>query len=435
MSKATKKLSKKAPTPIGDKFFKSVCDVANELGCEPALVCKADYFTAELKSTISEWEMRKIGGFKKLMDIYFPPDKNVILDSASKMVRQHRNKLDAHYGRDIVLKDEFLCVFKEVMSKNPIKLHAPVKPIKKTGQKIERSLVAHFSDTHFGCNIDRDEMDNINEYNWEVAARRVALFMDQVVTYKPQYRDQTELVMLINGDIIAGVIHDQEWAVDLLTTQFAGTISIFGQAISYAAQQFKKIRVICTSGNHGRAMHKGSKDRATVHKWDSYENMIYIALREMFKDKYANVEFTIPESPYAIVDIHSHKFLVTHGDTVINVGNPGKSLDMRSINDQINKINAQLIEGNENFAAVIAGHVHVPTIQETESGTMLLINGTLSGADPFAQSIGIFSKNATQTLFEVVKGHAVGDIRLIRLRYADTQPELEKIIVPFKGKF
>lgn len=428
-------MRRKKNDTVGDKFYKSVCAVANETGVEPALVSKSDYFTSTIKSTLSEWEMRKVGGFKKLMDMYFPPDKNVIIDSASKMVRQHRNKLDAHYGRDIVLKDEFLSVFKEVMEKNPLKMHPPVKPLKKTGQHIKRSLVVHFSDTHFGCNIDQTEMDGINQFNWTIAARRMALMMDQVVTYKPQYREETELVMCINGDIIAGVIHDQEWAVDLLTKQFAGALNIFTQAISYAARHFGKVRVVCTPGNHGRAMHKSNRDRATVHKWDSYENMIYVALREVFKGKHANVEFTIPECPYAIIDIQGHKFLVTHGDTVINVGNPGKSLNMKSINEQINKINSQLIKGDERLAAIMVGHVHVPTVQETEGGTMLLINGTLSGADPFAQSLGIFSKNATQTLFEVVKGYAVGDIRLIKLRDADSQEKLEEIIEPFKNKF
>jgi predicted phosphodiesterase len=107
---------------------------------------------------------------------------------------------------------------------------------------------------------------------------------------------------------------------------------------------------------------------------------------------------------------------------------------MKSINEQINKVNSQLIRGDENFAAIVVGHVHVPTVQETEGGTMLLINGTMSGLDAYAQSLGIFSKNATQTLFEVVKGHAVGDIRLIRLRHADKDTKLDAIIEPFKAK-
>ena len=94
-----------------------------------------------------------------------------------------------------------------------------------------------------------------------------------------------------------------------------------------------------------------------------------------------------------------------------------------------------MIQGDEKFAAIVCGHVHVSTVQETDSGTMLLINGTMSGLDSFAQSLGIFSTNATQTLFEVTPGYAVGDIRLIRLRKADSMIEMDKVIETFKGKF
>jgi UDP-2,3-diacylglucosamine pyrophosphatase LpxH len=427
-------MSKKAPT-ISERFQKAMLEIAKKLNTDPSLISKAEYYTTEIScDKPSEWQLRQLGGFYNAQNLMFPPQKDVVMTSASKMVRGFRNKLENRYGKEIFLKEEFLSVFKEVMAANPIKLHRPVKP-KKSNKKLSRSLVVHFSDTHYGCNIDSKEVDNLNAFNWTIAARRSAFLMDQAVKYKPQHRDETELVILINGDIIAGVIHDQEWGVDLLTTQFAGALSIFGQAISYGAQHFKKVRVICTPGNHGRAMHKSNKDRATSHKWDSYENMIYIALREMFKDKYKNVSFEIPESPYAIATIQGHKFMITHGDTVINVGNPGRNLNMRSINEQINRANSQLIPGEENFAAIVVGHVHVSTIQETDSGTMLLINGTLSGLDPYAHSLGIYSKNATQQIFEVVPGHPVGDIRMIRLKNADNLKELDKIIKPFSGKF
>lgn len=422
----------KKTSSLPDRFLKSLRAVAREFDLEPQDVPKREYFSS--KNSINGSEVSRLGGFDKLIALYFPKEKDPVVDSASKLVRAHRNKLDALYGREVFLKEEFLTVLKEVLQKNRFTLHAPVKSVKSHNTKTERSLVVHFSDTHYGCNISKGEMNDLNEFNWTIAARRSAWFIDQAVTYKPQYRDQTELVLLLNGDIIAGMIHNQEWAVDLLTTQFSGAMSIFSQAISYAARHFKKVRVICTPGNHGRAMHKTSKDRASVHKWDSYENMLYIGLRELTK-ACPNVDFVIPESPYAIVDIQGHKFLVTHGDTVINVGNPGRNLNMKSINEQINKINSQLIRGDENFAAIVCGHVHVSTIQETDSGTMLLINGTLSGLDPYAQSLGIFSTNATQTLFEVTPGYAVGDIRLIRLRGADKLEKLDAIIKPFQGKF
>lgn len=428
-------MAKKKLNVDGEKFRQSLVDVAKDLDKLPQDVTKADYANSTIKGTLVEWELRKLGGFGALKNIYFPPEHNIVVQSASKVIKAHRNKIESTYGKEIFFKEEFLAVFKDVLKENPIKLHQPVKPIKKTATKISRAVVAHFSDTHFGCNIDKQEMAGANEFNWTVAARRTAFFMDQIVTYKPQYREQTELFILLNGDIIAGVIHDQEWAVDLLTTQFAGTLSIFGQAISYAAQHYGKVTVVCTPGNHGRAMHKTNKGRASVHKWDSYENMIYIALRAMLSEKHKNINFIIPESPYATFKVQGHMFLQTHGDTVINVGNPGKNLNMDSINEQINKVNSQLLPGEQNFAAIVVGHVHVATVQLTDSGTMLLINGTLSGVDAFAQSIGIMSNNPTQTLFEVVPGHAVGDIRIIQLKEADKKAELDNIVKPFEGKF
>lgn len=359
---------------------------------------------------------------------------DLVGSTTTKMIRGHKRKLEARFGKEVALKDEFISNFKEVMAASTITLHPPVKLGKQTTKKPTRTVVAHFSDTHYGVNIEKGELNNLNEFNWTIASRRSAFFINEAVNYKLQHREDTDLLILLNGDVISGVIHNQEWAVDLLTTQFAGALSILLQAITYAARSFKKVRVVCTPGNHGRAMHKSSKERASVHKWDSYENMLYIALREALK-AYPNVQFEIPECPYAIVDVQGHKMLVTHGDTVINVGNPGKSLNMKSINEQINKHNASLIKGNKNFAAVICGHVHVSTVQETESSTMLMINGTLSGLDAYAQSLGIFSTNATQTIFETTAEYAVGDIRLIKLRKADTNKELDRIIVPFKGKF
>ncbi len=282
-----------------------------------------------------------------------------------------------------------------------------------------------------GANIDEDEMGNVNKFTWEIAARRTALFAEQVVDYKPQYRDETELVICINGDIIAGVIHDQEFFSDLLSKQFSGTLKILIQFVSYCAKYYPNVRVVCTPGNHGRAMHKSNKSRATTHKWDSYETMIYVALREAMQRSCQNVKVEVPKTPYAILDILGWRGFVTHGDTVMNVGNPGRSINMKAINTQINSLNSSKLAGIK-FSFIMCGHVHVPTVQITDNGTVLIINGTLSGADPFCQSIGIFGNEPTQQMSEVTKQHAVGDIRFIRLKGADLRKDLDSIIVPPK---
>lgn len=419
---------------IKERFLQSMNQVSKELGKPASDITVAEYTGSESKSKLSEWELRKNGGLNGLKNLYFPVDKDLERETLSKLVKNQRSKLENKYGKEILIKEDFLSTFKEVMQNNPIVLHKPIKEVK-AKKNLQRSVVVHFSDMHYGCNISKSEMNGLNEYNWTIAARRTAFVFDQAVKYKPQHRDNTELIVSLNGDVLAGVIHDQEWGVDLITTQFAGALSILTQGISYVAGHYTKVRVVCTTGNHDRVMHKASKDRAMNHKWDSFTTMLYLALRETLTAKHTNIEFDIPESPYAIINIQGHKFFQSHGDNILNVGNPGKSINMSSINQQINKLNTQVLKGPENFAGVIVGHVHVNTVQLTDSGTMLLINGSLSGTDSFAQAVGVFNNHPTQTLFEVTEDHAVGDIRLVQVLGADNMYDLDKIIKPFEGKF
>ena len=416
------------------QFGQSMKAIAKNLEKDPSEVTKAEYASAETEKqfTLTDWQLRKIGGFDAAKKLMFPPDKNIVMEAGSKLINEHRNKLNQKYGKKIFIVEEFKQVLKRVLDRNPITYHKPVKKLKKGKSKKSRTIVAHLSDTHYGCNISKTEVQ-VNEFNWTIAARRTALFAQQIVNYKPHYREETDLVLCINGDILAGVIHDQEWFVDVLTLQYAGTMSILVQMIGYLAQYFRSVKVVFTPGNHGRAMHKASKERALTNKWDSYETMTFLAIKGITEAKYKNVSAEVPETPFAIFEAQGHHFFQTHGDTVVNVGNPGKSLQIKAINEQVNKLNASEIGGNNKFAAILVGHVHTPTLQLMESGTYLVINGCLSGTDPFALGIGIFSSNPTQQFFEVTEKFPVGDLRFIQVKNADHDESLDEIIKPFKG--
>lgn len=415
-------------------FKQEILKISKELDKSPDSVSKAEYVSQG--GSITEWQLRKLGGFPSVLSTLFPIEKesNEHIQGLN-LVKSFIKKRAKKDSVDTYLKNEFLDVLRETLKVSEFKVHKS-KQTKVSNKNKSRTIVAHVSDTHFGANISASEMSGVNEFNWTVACRRMAFFAEQIVQYKAQHRNETDLVIAINGDIIAGVIHDTEWFADLLTTQFAGTIHILTQFITYVAKHFDKVRVIMTPGNHGRAMHKINKGRASTHKWDSYETMIYIAVQEILKGAAKNVLCDIPKAPFAVVDIQGHKFLQTHGDTVINVGNPGSSINMRSLNTQINKLNSSpIIKHDEMFAGILVGHVHTACVQILENGTTLLINSTLSGNDPYAQSIGFFNNEPSQTLFEVTPEHAVGDIRLLRVKDADKDVSFDKIVTPFKPPF
>jgi predicted phosphodiesterase len=341
--------------------------------------------------------------------------------SKAKAQAQKENK---YLIEEIIGFEDFKAEIKDFNKQVPIKLHKPLKATKNK-KKTKRTVVAHVSDTHIGVVINREEMGNLNEFNPTVASRRFAAYFQQVAEYKKHHREDTDLVLLFNGDITAGVIHNQEWGVLPMSSQHGLALRILSQGISYLAQHYSKIRVVCTAGNHGRFMHKENKGRQMSQKWDGFDTVLYESLQEVFRSN-ENIEFHIPRTPYALIDIQGHKALATHGDTFLNVGNVSRSINVDDLKNQINN----MIIGLGQIDMVLVGHVHKNTIQTLDNGTELLINNTLSGLDGFAQGLGIVSNNPSQQIFEVTSEHVVGDIRTVKLKKADTDKSLDKIIQP-----
>jgi len=326
-----------------------------------------------------------------------------------------------------IKQEDFIEEFEALLKKQKMVLYRPSKVQK--SKTIKRANVMHLSDMHFQAQIEEGEMGGLNKYSSKEEARRLAFFTKEVADYKREHRKDSELVVVLNGDILQGVIHDTE-STPAITTQVAATLHLLNQSISYLASEYQKVRVICTSGNHERMMHKSNKGRQTRQKWDSYSTIVYVGLRTCLSS-HKNVEFSIPETPYAYVDILGHKFFITHSDTVLNIGYPGKSIDIQRAKNTIN----DLKEGIGDINVVMVGHTHVDCKNILPNGTVLLSNGSMSGIDEFALSLGITANNPTQQLFEVTPKYPVGDMRSISLAQADKDKELDKIIKPFEGKF
>jgi predicted phosphodiesterase len=348
----------------------------------------------------------------------------------NKLLKARSDKLDKQYGEALFVGNQLYNAVRDAIKETPLRIHAPVKMARKV-RRSKRTLIASLSDTHYGSNICKEEMHQMNEYNWQIASRRTAFFVEQIVHFKEHHRDDTDLVLQINGDIIAGLIHNTEWFADLLTIQHVGSLSILTQAISYLARHFNKMQVVCLPGNHGRSVGKADKGRATTHKWDSYETMLYYSLKLCLP----HIDFKITESPFLIYPVQGHLVCQSHGDTVFKPGNPGKSINMKSLDEQVKSLNSEkTLVGKGKVDILSLGHVHVATVQGLQSGCTAVINGCLSGTDPFAQSIGIFANNPTQIVLECTEKYPVGDIRMVKVKEADTDKRLDAIITPFMGR-
>ena len=301
--------------------------------------------------------------------------------------------------------------------------------LKRPRGDFDRQLSLILSDLHFQSLLNGRE--HPIPFGAVEEARRLAQVILQTVEYKPQYRKNTLLNLHLLGDIIQGQLHDMRDGAPL-AEQCAAAIWLLSQAISYLAQYFPEIRIRCATGNHGRFLHR-HQQRAIHQKWDSAETVIYFALKQA-SAHLPNVKFEIVYTPYYAYQCFDKKAFATHGDTVLNPGNPGSNIQTGSLEQQIDRINAALPDKDE-YALFFVGHVHIGNVTWLPNGARLITNGCLIPPDDFSiGGLGRFESTCGQMLWESVKGHIVGDVRFITVdRTIDKDRSLDKIIHPFTG--
>lgn len=396
--------------------------IAEKIKVHPTELTKTAYISNG--GAVSEWELRKMGGFSGIIKSHFEKisDKNYGLITDIKEIRKEHLRLEKQIGDQ----DLFLDRIKEAVSDVPKVSLTPYKA-KKSKNTEERTLHINLSDLHFGSDLTSKE--NIHNWGSVEESRAIAQVTKNVIEYKIQYRDCTRLVVNILGDVIQNELHGRTSA-DLLHIQTCRAIWLLKQVIARFAENFKHVQVNFASGNHGRdtAIHK---QRAVHMKFNSIETTIYFAVRTAL-EHVPNVTFNHPMTPWVSYEAHGHKIYATHGDTHLNPGSPGKTVNIGNLENQMNRINASLKDAEE-YKVFIVGHVHLPLVTELPNGAYLIVNGALTPPDSFAQSLNIMESQPAQVLFESTEKHPVGDFRFINVADSANNKELDKLIVPFKG--
>jgi hypothetical protein len=298
--------------------------------------------------------------------------------------------------------------------------------VKKNHEPIQRALNLIISDTHFHALLDDREVPY--RYGPVEEARRLAKVVLETAEYKVQYRAHTELNVNIIGDIIQGKLHDPADAAPL-ALQIAAAAHLLTQAIAFLAAHFPKVTVRCATGNHGRNVAR-HRDRATTQKWDSNETHLYISLKHALSNL-KNVTVEIPKTPYFSYKVFDKRIFGTHGDNVLNPGNPGQAIKTGMLEQQVNRINAALPDDQE-YAVFFCGHVHIGSLVHLPNGSTMITNGCLIPSDSYGTSLGLFEVTCGQTLFESVKGFAAGDYRFIYVdQNTDKDKSLDEVVKPY----
>lgn len=327
------------------------------------------------------------------------------------------NATQAKLAKKSVVTDSLLLALEEKL--HEIKVN--VKPYtSKTKKPVQRYVNILLSDLHFGADLDPREVPT--KYGQVEERRRLAAIAREVIEYKTQYRDHTGLIIHLAGDLIQGRLHDAAAAAPV-AEQMTRAIYLLSYFVGLCAAHFPTVEVYCTPGNHGRNKSRHDQ-RAVDQKWDSYETVIHEAVRVSLRNV-KNVRFHIPKTPFYEYELFGMKGFVTHGDTVINPGFPGRAINVSKLEQQVLK----LISARGDYKLVAVGHVHVPSVVSLPSG-VLMTNGCLIPPDPYALSIGLHANVCVQQLWETVPGYMVGDHRMLHVDKVDNDASLDKVIPP-----
>lgn len=297
-----------------------------------------------------------------------------------------------------------------------------VKPREVPGRRLITALV---SDVHFGLDVDSREVP-AGGYSWNIAARRLARLAVETAAWKQNHRDETDLQIVLAGDILCGLIHTDDAGIRPLTEQIHGAFSILFGYINYLSQHFARVRVSCLPGNHDRV----KVLRQVAQRWDSHAHAVYLALAAAFRNE-PRVSFDVPLAGEALVELPGGKSLAlfTHGDVRPTISNVGRALSIAPIVAALNRVNASG-EYPKPIRVIAWGHYHQGFVLPTGLGTAI-VNGSVIGPDSFARNgCGIRGSEGEpmQLIFESVPGHEFGDSRWLSLRCADNDASLDAVI-------
>ena len=150
-------------------------------------------------------DIHRLGGFNAIRDAHFA--KRGTPQAIARTNTFESSRLNRETGK--VLTSE-ACMFQRIEELSKRIFRGALKPIRARAMPkentLERELVFLLGDIHAGSNISGREVRGPS-YSIVEEARRGAQCVAQVSSWKPEYRKNTGLTVMVGGDLIDGEIH------------------------------------------------------------------------------------------------------------------------------------------------------------------------------------------------------------------------------------
>ena len=255
----------------------------------------------------------------------------------------------------------------------------------------KKYAIALFSDAHIEENVDPRTVLSLNEYNIEIAEKRIQKYFVNLV--EALNEDEVEnLIFASLGDTISGYIWDELSQSNSMTPLEA---TFKAQSLIYSGLEYivenstvEHIKFIGIVGNHGRTTKKiqHSNGYAMSYEWLMYKN-----IEKQCQLTKLPIEFEIPNSEMAILNTNDGKrYMFMHGFQIKSSGNGTVS----GIYPALNRLSLKL-DRNFHQDKIYIGHFH-----SCISIPNATVNGSIIGFNAFSLSNG-FSFEEPAQMYEL----------------------------------
>jgi UDP-2,3-diacylglucosamine pyrophosphatase LpxH len=268
-----------------------------------------------------------------------------------------------------------------------VRQHAqPIPPYdemwkKRSKANVKESAVLHLSDGHHDSVILPHRCGGLEAHDFNIAMARGENLVDTVLDFTQThmtYHQFETLWVLAYGDHTQGEIQGA-----VKHTHFGNCMrnclaigQFHAQMFRDLARWFPQVKVLYLSGNHGRRKEVAKKDYHA--SWDSWDYLIAETAAAYSADLW-NVEFLIPDSFSAVIEIEGHPFCCFHGDDIKGwAGIPWYGIERKTM-----RLTALNSAHDRRVRYYCMGHFHAAASQMKLKGETF-INGAWPACDPYS---------------------------------------------------
>lgn len=256
----------------------------------------------------------------------------------------------------------------------------------------QATSVSILSDVHSEELVRPESVNNLNEYNLEIATERIPRFFAntaRLIKVKQQSSKITTHILALLGDNVTGQIHEE---IETLLDPAEAVIFAMNHIASGIEFLLNETNVNflipCHSGNHGRqtkTIHQGNEHG------NSNEYLMYHMLANHFKGN-KRVKFLIAKGYHSFIDIAGFKIRFHHGHNLKYGGGVGGIfIPTRKAIAQWNRSNPVDLD--------VFGHFH-----QLLWGGNFICNGSVIGYNAYALGIKADFDRPKQAFFLVNHG-------------------------------